>query len=445
MSKPVILTVINTSWGAVDWVLPVLSHIHEEAWADLVVYFKTEEARRREDQFQDLAERLGRIAAVLDAGDLTAALSPTEKARLVGQTLAQDRQAARRGLSAYGYAGVRLAALPCRRSVWRSSKIPDSLTMSLLRRRLQGRRVACLLHDFGARHDEALHQAFPEAKVFVFPHGTNWWDESTQLGPEPTRWMRTMSPEAVWLTGWAGDERYFRNHGLRCRVVACGQPKFDPLWVRKICAPQRPPAPRASAGERSLTMLFLSRPLGKSTSKEQTREDIAAVLRVAARHRVRVLVKLHPNQRRKEVEPLLRAAGLADCDWRNTSVLAAATEADFAVALPSSAVMDAGAAGIPSFEYFDYSDQWYVSFVKDGDKTTSIYRREGLAEPVDTEPALDAWIARIRHEPHVLRELAERQQAALTRLLPIRAGAIEKATALLRDATLRSSQSIAAA
>ncbi len=437
MSKPVILVVVNCGWGAIDWLLPVLSRVHDEDLGDVVVYFKDEESRRRASQYQDLDAQLRKIAQVWDASDLTSGLSWSRKLAVIGQSFAHERTTskANRRVEAYGRAAARLAALPVLSNVWRSSRIPDIQLASLLRQRLAGRRVACLMQDFGGRYDEVFHHTFSDAALCMFPNGTNWWDPKTDLGPTVAAWMQGIRPDSSWLTGWPEDETFFRRHGLRCQVVPCGQPKFDPAWLKRV-AHARSTGKVSSPGRR-LNLLFLSRPLRKTADPKYSEHHVEALLRVAQRHGVRVHIKLHPNQRAKEIEPLLKKVGGVDHEWSTASVSASSAKADFAVALPTSAAVDAAVAGIPCFEFFDYTQQQWTTFVKDGGRTTSIYRQRGLVEAVDTESQLDDWIARIRQNPGLLQTLAAQQQSALAKLLPARDGAIEKAVAVIR-AALRS-------
>ena len=131
------------------------------------------------------------------------------------------------------------------------------------------------------------------------------------------------------------------------------------------------------------------------------------------------MIRLHPAQTRDELEqilaPLVRTFNigpLEDC-WCHESVLPAAMRADVVVSFPSSAVMDAIAAGTPAIEYFDYHDQDWNSFVDAPEGKTSIYRQAGLVAAVNTPAELADFVRRTVHDSHFRAALCENQRRAL--------------------------------
>lgn len=440
MSKPTVLVVFGKSWGAIDWILPVLHRLRETDSARVVAYFRQEDAYSQAPRFRDLASLFdATVEQVFTANKLLNELSLREKLLLLIANCLRDVFVNRRFLLGWVYFLVQLACLPFARNIVRSNKLHETLVDKILRKRLPDHHVQWILQDFDNRSYAAFYQAFPAAEIFVFPHGTNWWDKH-QFEEKTYQAIKTIPPRATWLTGRAGDETIHRSIGLACTVAPLGHPKFDPAWIQEMITWSRKnrAQDQPAAKKPALTMLLLTRSMKRLADKRAFRDYAQGVFRVAARHGIHVAVKLHPTQKRGEIEELL--AGLAErptLSYVEIGVLCAAATADFVVAWPSSAVMDAVLAGTPVLEYFDCRNADFVqaagmgSFIEAGGQMTSIYRHEQLVLPVDDEASFDQVVTRLVESTEYREDLAAEQHSILDELVPNRRGVIDRITGLI--------------
>src|SRR5262249_34560774 len=153
--------------------------------ARICVYFRQDGAYVLADRFQDLAEVFEEIVAeVWSPSRLIQSLSIADKIRLLARNFLQTVKGQKSFLSASVCLLLQLILLPFRRRIFRAEKVSESLLAPLIRARLGSQQVAWLLQDFDNQNYTAFYREFPQARVFVFPHGTNWL--ANQQFPEKT-------------------------------------------------------------------------------------------------------------------------------------------------------------------------------------------------------------------------------------------------------------------
>jgi hypothetical protein len=439
--KPVLLVVCGRSCGSIDWVLPVLHAVEQSGHADVKVFFTCETTYQMlQTYFRDLARILEYSEAeVLTKSRLLDDLPTGQKIGvLIRNTLRQVHL--RRPLKALEKT-VQLARqlffLPFSRSVRRANKLADVLASDLLSNRLSGREVAYLFHDMPA--DVPIYSAgFPSAEIIYFQHGTltfeslqdNWQHIQHMIAQEP---LDAIPKRTTWLIGSPGEEQYYRRIGVSCRIFSSGHPKFDPRWAAVLKNHAGALNSHSAAKRSKPRVLFLSMPEWKFSDASHRRRLLTQLFRVAARHDWDLRVKLHPDERREGFRAIASTAGFTNFQWCETSVSGGATQVDFVVCFPTSAAMDAVAAGSPVVEFFDFAEQKHTSFLDADGSKTSIYRTEGLVEPASSEAELDRVARRAAEDDGYLYKIRTDQHARLATLFVEHGSATDRILKLLES------------
>jgi hypothetical protein len=439
--KPVLLVVCGRSCGSIDWVLPVLHTVEQSGHAEVKVFFQCETTYQQlQTDFRDLASVLESSAAeVLTKSRLLEDLSTGRKTDILLRNTLRQVHLRRplKALEKVAQLARQLFLLPFSRSVRRADQLADVLASGLLRDRLSGREVAYIFHDMPA--DVPIYSPrFPDAKIVYFQHGTltfeslqdNWRHIKHMIAVEP---LEAIPKRTTWLIGSPGEEKYYRRIGVGCRIFSSGHPKFDPRWAAllKNHADTLNSRPAANRGKSSV--LLLSMPEWKFSDGSHRRRLLAQLFRVAARHDWDLRVKLHPDERKESFRAIAAAAGFTNFQWCETSVLGGATLVDYVVCFPTSAAMDAVAAGSPVIEFFDFAEQMHTSFVDAHGSKTSIYRTEGLVEPASSEAELDHLARRAAEDDGYLNKIRADQHARLATLFVEHGGGTDRVLKLLEN------------
>jgi hypothetical protein len=154
----------------------------------------------------------------------------------------------------------------------------------------------------------------------------------------------------------------------------------------------------------------------KFTDSAHRRKLIEQLFRVSAKHDWDLRVRLHPDEKQEGFRAIATAANCDRLQWCETSVTGGATQADFVVCFPTSAAMDAVAAGAPVIEFFDFGEHMHTSFINEHGNQTSIYRTEGLVEAASSESELDDIARRFAEEDGYLEKVRAGQHARLAAL-----------------------------
>ena len=415
LTQSTMLVICTGSWGEIDWVLPILHATKTRHCARIFVYFKRDWLLDQATQYEDLAAILHeQVEAIICPTSLLKGYGRLAQARILLKNW--HRWLARPHRLLLKLAGLMLGYSSI------SSVVSEARLAHELGRHLREENVQLLLHDYTGVDNRPYYEAFPSARVVVFPHSTyqyGWLSKDTELLKQVSDRLHyeTIDEDAIFLVGSPGDVPYFRQQCSVRDIIPVGYPKFESEWVRTIGAwGQKHGHVKDTMQSKSLILLFLSMPKRKVTGEGTFERIVETVLRIAHKYDLRLLIKKHPRQGNDEIEAIVRRFSGIDVEWVNTSVLCAAQNADLVINFPSSACMDAIAAGTPVIEFFDYSEQKWNSFIEIGGRKTSIYRHQGLVVPADTECELDAFVSRAKAAPHLLKDTLEQQQSALNRL-----------------------------
>lgn len=361
-----VLVLFSASWGEVDWILPVLDAL-KLAGATIHAYFLDDSLLEQGSEYADLFADLEAVCHSLCSHQRL-----LNRAAAAGGGLHNDRE--------------------------------------LLHDHMQGR-CDYILHDYSGIDFSAYYEIFPQARVLVFPHGTFQYAEAQEqlvnLAANRLSY-HTIPRSAVLVVGAERDIPYFRTVTQLANIRAVGCPKFDPAWLERKCPPSARKKPQPPLA------LLLPIPARKTHADSYVRLLTTAV-GTLLRHGAAVRIRRHPRQARGEVEQVLAAmpeAAGQDVRIVHHSVLQAACGADFAVSFPSSAVMDCIACDVPVVEFFDYTNQHWVTFSRKKGRLTSIYRSMGLVAPAETEAELDRLVSRLLREPGFKAELLAGQAQA---------------------------------
>lgn len=346
-TKSTALVIFQSSWGEVDWLLPVLTAL-AEGGTDVYAYFPNESVYEKGLEYRDLAEKLDQVCrAVFNHARLIEKCS-TEKVR----GLLNDRERLRNCL---------------------------------------GEKCDFIFHDYSGNDFSPYYSAFPEARIFIYPHGTLRYSHAQEQLISVVRTglnYKSIKPGATLFVGSQDDVPYFKKVAELEDIRVVGYPRFSEEWIASMHR-NRPEA----RGE-GLTALLLPIPARK-IFHGQSEQLLSTAVKTLLRHNVKVLIRMHPRQERGELEGILKELPSENVSFCSNSVLRAACQADFALSFPSSAIMDCIAAGIPVIEYFDYKDQGWLTFAQKEGKLTSVFRELGLAAAADSEVELDAAVSKL--------------------------------------------------
>ncbi len=426
------LVVAENGWGALEWIAPAICSLQEQESIQVLVYFPWRWARQQSSRYFDLSQLLQRHHfELLDPVQLLNDGSLSARYRASWRIFRHESRSARTTGKAVASLARRLIQVPFRQPLVRADKLfPCDVFDQAFVEALQPYDVRYLFHDHGAQDPAIYYQVCPEARVFIYPHGTNWLndrrsDTSAQQKEYHAVWTRSLPRDAVIFTGTAGDEVFYRKLGVANPVHACGIPRFDRDWharqLQRDASGRREAGTEQPAGKR---LLFISMPAGKFSHQSDFDRHMHALLDAVHLQRWHLVIKPHPRQKTSEIESHLKRFPQISFEWCNQSATTAARQVDAVVTFPSSAAMDAVASGAPVLEFFDFQGQNYASFVDHDGKRTSIYRKSGLVAAADDRAELDHWLRQcsLGAGPAI----AETQYAALQRLLDGKTAAVSE-------------------
>ncbi|MCB1090838.1 MAG: hypothetical protein KDL87_04865 [Verrucomicrobiae bacterium] len=431
---PYLLFVSSRSWRTVDWFLPVLHEIHRRGLARIAVHFTTAEHLKK-PRPADLVEILSEFAEIHDPftllkGAPKAFRNDLAKA-VIRDALPAAGEAIRTRLKSRESPPSGAHRNPTPLADWFvSTYLLQKHQARQMAGRLAGAEVRWLVHDIGDFYAKGWYRWFPDARVAIVPHGTNSLAERTAESDRVDRRKayyagRQLHPEALWLLGRQEDEAFYRQLDLTGTFLGCGHPKFDPVWIEHL---RQRSARSQSAGStdspRSLLLLLM--PRSKTTKQSQYDAFVRGVCDLAARLGLRLIIKMHPSQHRREVRRLVPASFSRRVEWCRTSALDAATRSCVAISFPSSTIMDAVVAGIPAIELYDFSNETGSGGFNDGTGKTSLYRLLRLARPANSVAEAEDLVTKLLADPECYRDVCRQQTEALEEIVPRRAGTIER-------------------
>ncbi len=421
MTGSKILVIINDSWGEVDWILPVLTHLKEKWTARISVFFNDDAIYNEKSEYQDLHERLEVISKEIIT---PSKLKETVKWRY---RIFEILKLASKKL-------IKVYLLPRYVKGLVSGDLRFVFTTHDLLKYKCGKNVDFIFHDFSGIDFTQYYRDFPQSKVVVFPHGTfihGWIDN--KLKEEFSRFMyfQTIDRDALLLLGSHKDLAFFKTLTSLENIVITGHPKLEKIWVDSFAV--RRIEGRFDNETRRFRILFIQYPKRRMIKKDVFESFVSTVLDIAESNNIEIIMKRHPRQDENELKSILERYRNLTMDFATESVLSAATRSDLAISFPSSACMDAIAAGIPVIEYFDYSSQKWTTFVKTDGGRTSIYRKLGLVVPANNGSELEQEIRRLTNDREYSDRIKTAQKKALEKLQVNRGHVLEVIESLLKS------------
>lgn len=256
--------------------------------------------------------------------------------------------------------------------------------------------VGAFLHNHKAETplERRLHRAFPGAVKIGFHHGSHPVVPAGERACEP---KPSKGPPTDLFLGKTLDERdLVRFPGSQPDVRAVGFPKYDSEWLRSITASTWNEGPKPTTQKRhGRRWLFLTRgPVNEAMDPGDYTELLNALADALARRPdVQVLVKPHP---REDLEALRAALpGQEGERWHltNQHPYIAAKEVDLTIAMWSSVILDAAAAGSPVIELYRFRHaSHYLAYLPNG-RLASTHAATGICEPASNHEELERAIA----------------------------------------------------
>jgi hypothetical protein len=341
---PVVLLLVKSSRGEVDWILPVLHRLRARGWR-VVAVFESQRAYDAVRAEHVLFELLTSVALV--------GVYPEDVTPIFAELVAPER-------------------------------------------------VRLILKDFSADSDvrAELAQLFPAALVASFPNTTHFYgNASTDPAPDaPCESPR--SQQDLLLLGSDHDWPFWSRKTDRVQLRTVGFPRFDRGWVDGLADPARlagtPERALAEASRRTFALLMQGpdadtlRPEDNEFLRPADYRALVEMLLEETLGRLggSLLIWTPPGQ---DQGFLARALERRDpARWRISDLhpLPLCSLADVALSMCAPEALDALAIGIPLVECFRFtaaSPYWRRNYLG---QPTSIYRELGLAAGAETREQL---------------------------------------------------------
>lgn len=418
--SPTILVLIST-WGAVDWIAPVLSEYKERHNAKIVLCFKDTELLEKKNQYQDLFLILKTIShKIITPYQLIEKENLSRKEKI--DLLLNRKQ------EAGGRWSLDLCKWLFKVLLRPESKIPlrfisSSLFSRAIKKIFNGKPLNFIFHDDTRSTFAMICGEFPDSPTVLIPHGTLWYVKEYSNRLDSFGKGNFNLPEnSMLLLGTPSDIPHFKALGIRSKFLAYGHPKFDHKWISKIRADKK--------GYKKMhhlrKILFLSMPVKKIGSEKKYKALLKDIFTVASENHSELFIRLHPQQSIKQFRKYIRNfPHIPALTYSENSVLNEASGVDLVISFPSSAVMDANAVGTPVIEYFDYSGQPYTSFIQASGQVTSLYRSKKLVQAANNYAELSDLVYRLFEYENFRKSVIAEQANAIDEVLYAREHIIE--------------------
>lgn len=390
-SRPVIVLLVKRNWAELDAGLPVL-HAFSRARQDIprVALFQDARMHQQREQFPALVAQLKRLTDVC----VWAHHDPSSSFKLKRNLPSGERQSGIRHASLGAFWRVRAPLLAMRElRLLQHGGLLEAGVCALIRN-----------HKAETPLERCLRKRNPDALKVSFHHGAHPTvaKEERASQPRPGRG----APTDLFLAKTPEEADLVRFPGRQPSVQAVGLLKYDAQWLERITDSSTAgdqDEPRSAHNRR--TWLFLTRgPVNEAMDTADYGRLIEALAKsLIDRPDVRLLVKPHP---REDLE-LLRASlpGREGERWCITHQhpYVAARQAELAIAMWSSVILDAAAADKPVIELYRFRyPNHYLAYLPGG-RLGSTHAALGICEPASTheelENAIKAWEDRGWHHP----------------------------------------------
>lgn len=340
-SAPVLMLIVATSFGEVDWILPVLSAFKKKnpQWQIMTLF-------GHETIFQGLV--INRAIYEEFAAISSVNIVPREIDLFLSSNISPDQ-------------------------------------------------VKIILKDFNkdefAPYKIYLEARCPDALVVSYPHSnymySNRTTESLQIAVSPDAYSR----HDIFLLGSEHDIPYWSRYVDVARIRTFGYPVFDSWWMEKMLhAASFTGSPEVELARNAAGKVFFH--ISRHTHPLYLDEEdyyylVKSLVEEVFSHENSVLlIKPHPRQKIESFVDILAPYDSARWMFSGLQLTQLCSLADVVVSFFSSGIVNALAAGKPVIEFYRFNDKNPDWRRLPNGGATSIYRELGLAVPADTRQEL---------------------------------------------------------
>jgi len=228
-----------------------------------------------------------------------------------------------------------------------------------------------------------------DAKIVVYPHGTAIGVDQEINSPNMEVWRTHFPSHDLMLLGTEHDVRWWSRRTANHNLKAVGFPRYDDWWVKKLTTDSELlHSTEYEVAQRYNTVMYVTR----APHKEYLPGDVHDYLirstaeAVLADRKNFLIVKPHPRQDLSRIKRLL--SGHTRWMFSNFQALQVASLCSLTVSMFSSCILDSLATGTPVIEFFQYphTNEEFV-ILKDG-TLGSTYTYLGLTTPVSSKESL---------------------------------------------------------
>ena len=232
-------------------------------------------------------------------------------------------------------------------------------------------------------------------KVIIFPHGTLFFLEST-FSPR-----KDIQGDLLLCTSKNTSEVYGKMiPNIKTAIV--GNPRYDNWWIKyiqKIWSNKNKLPAWTSLGK--FNILFITRGpdshyLSKDAFDYLISETIKIVLSIPNTY---LLVRPHPRSSPILLEQYLNKYDKSRWSIDTTDPFCLSGHIDLVVSMWSSMILDALAIGVPVIEFFRFNNSKYPWAIDNAGNPTTVYRKLGIVMPANNSKELKYWINKCLKNP----------------------------------------------
>ncbi|MBU4263851.1 MAG: hypothetical protein KKC76_18500 [Proteobacteria bacterium] len=339
-SAPVLMLIVATSFGEVDWILPVLAAYKKKnpQWQIMTLF-------GHEEIFESLVHN-----------------------RAIYEEFA---------------------------AISSLNIVPREIDL-FLSRNISPDQVKIILKDFNedeyAPYKIYLESRCPDALVVSYPHSnyiySNRTTEALQIAASPDAYSR----HDIFLLGSEHDIPYWSSYVDVSKIRTFGYPVFDEGWMGKMLhAPSFVESPEMKMAVNAGKVFFhISRHPHRTYLDEEDYFYLmqSLVEEVFSYDDAVLLIKPHPRQNIDSFAEVLASYDPSRWMFTGLQLTQLCSLADVVVSFFSSGIINALAAGKPVIEFYRFNDKNPDWRRLPNGATTSIYRELGLAVPADSRQEL---------------------------------------------------------
>ena len=342
-NKPVLILVVATSFGEVDWILPALhvfKHFNPE-WQIITLF-------GHKLVFDNLKRNVCLFEEFKQISDLN--IVPEELPLLFRQNINRDQ--------------VKIILKDYNKDEWAPYKLQ-------------------------------LMDACPKALVVSYPHSNHIYSnretDQKKVCSDPEAWGR----HDIFLLNSVNDVAHWSAHVDTARMRIRGYPRYDSWWLERILShPTLYDSQEWRFAQGGRTLFYISRgPHMHYLSKEDYRYLVESLLEtVFSYDDLSLLIKPHPRQDLGELYTMLSRFDTSRVMVSGLHLIQLSSLADVVVSGWSSGILDALSVGAPVIEFWRFSGTDPLCRRKENGTFTTIYRELGLAAAAETKEELDKLV-----------------------------------------------------